>query len=47
MSVAIIAHRGESGSAPENTLPAFRRAVQLGIDFVELDYHLSADGGWS
>jgi glycerophosphoryl diester phosphodiesterase len=43
MAVAIVAHRGDSGSAPENTLPAFRRAVELGVEYVELDYHLSAD----
>ncbi|MBN1955403.1 MAG: glycerophosphodiester phosphodiesterase [Anaerolineae bacterium] len=39
-----VAHRGASGSAPQNTLAAFRRAVELGADGVELDVHLSADG---
>jgi glycerophosphoryl diester phosphodiesterase len=40
----IIAHRGASGEAPENTLAAFRRALAIGVDAVELDVHLSADG---
>ncbi|MBI2827423.1 MAG: hypothetical protein HYX69_22335 [Planctomycetia bacterium] len=42
--VLVIAHRGDSRVAPENTLPAFASAVKLGVDFVELDYHHSADG---
>jgi len=40
----VIAHRGASGLAPENTLAAFRLAARLGADGVELDVHLSADG---
>lgn len=40
---AIIAHRGASRYAPENTLPAFELAVQQGADGVELDVHLTAD----
>ena len=40
----IIAHRGASHERPENTLPAFTRAVELGADGVELDVHLTADG---
>jgi glycerophosphoryl diester phosphodiesterase len=40
----VIAHRGASGDAPENTLPAFRRAMGDGADLVELDYLHSADG---
>jgi glycerophosphoryl diester phosphodiesterase len=40
----IIAHRGDSKVAPENTLPAFRSAVKAGADLVELDYLHSADG---
>ena len=39
-----IAHRGASAAAPQNTLAAFRRAMELGADGVELDVHLSADG---
>lgn len=40
----IIAHRGASRERPENTLAAFRRAVELGADAIELDVHLTADG---
>jgi len=39
----IIAHRGASGHAPENTLAAFERAVQLGATFIETDIHLTRD----
>ena len=39
----IIAHRGASAAEPENTLPAFRRAVGLGVDGVELDVRRTAD----
>jgi glycerophosphoryl diester phosphodiesterase len=39
-----IAHRGASAAAPQNTLAAFRKAIELGADGVELDVHLSADG---
>ena len=34
----VIAHRGFSGIAPENTLPAFRLALDAEADLVELDY---------
>ncbi len=40
----VIAHRGASGVAPENTRPAFRRATEVGVDLVELDYYHSIDG---
>ena len=39
-----IAHRGASGRAPENTLAAFKRAIEFGVDAVELDLHGTADG---
>jgi glycerophosphoryl diester phosphodiesterase len=39
-----IAHRGASAYEPENTLRAFRRAIELGADMSELDLHLSKDG---
>jgi glycerophosphoryl diester phosphodiesterase len=42
--VLVIAHRGYSMLAPENTLPAFRFAMIAGADLVELDYHHSKDG---
>ncbi len=41
---AIFGHRGDSAHAPENTLAAFRLALQKGADGIELDVHLSADG---
>jgi glycerophosphoryl diester phosphodiesterase len=40
----VIAHRGSSSEAPENTLPAFDAAVRRGADAVELDVRLTADG---
>jgi glycerophosphoryl diester phosphodiesterase len=39
----VIAHRGASGHAPENTLAAFERAVELGAGFIETDLHLTRD----
>jgi glycerophosphoryl diester phosphodiesterase len=39
----VIAHRGASGHAPENTLAAFQRAVELGAPFIETDLHLTRD----
>jgi glycerophosphoryl diester phosphodiesterase len=41
---AVIAHRGASRRAPENTLEAFRLAFQMGADAIELDVRLSRDG---
>lgn len=38
-----IAHRGASAYAPENTLAAFHKAVELGFDFIELDIRISKD----
>ncbi|MGY8769191.1 MAG: glycerophosphodiester phosphodiesterase [Pirellulales bacterium] len=43
-STLVIGHRGASSEAPENTLPAFRIAVQQKADLVELDYYHSQDG---
>ncbi len=40
----VIAHRGDSHNYPENTLPAFRSAVDMGIDVVETDIHITKDG---
>jgi glycerophosphoryl diester phosphodiesterase len=40
----IVAHRGASRQAPENTMEAFRLAVEAGADAIELDVHLTADG---
>lgn len=41
--VLIIAHRGASKHAPENTLPAFAAALKTKCDLIELDYYHSAD----
>jgi glycerophosphoryl diester phosphodiesterase len=40
----IIAHRGASGTAPENTLRAFKLAFEQGADGIEGDFHLTKDG---
>lgn len=40
----IIAHRGASKQAPENTMPAFKKALELGAGGIELDVHFSSDG---
>ena len=42
--VMIIAHRGFSGAAPENTLASFQKAIEIGSDMIELDVQLSKDG---
>jgi glycerophosphoryl diester phosphodiesterase len=39
-----IGHRGAAGHAPENTLPSFRKALELGADVLELDVHATRDG---
>jgi len=40
----VVAHRGASTEAPENTMEAFRLGVEAGADAIELDVHLTADG---
>lgn len=40
----VVAHRGASAQAPENTMEAYRLAVEAGADAIELDVHLSQDG---
>src|SRR5437667_10943352 len=42
--VRVYAHRGASRELPENTMPAFRRARELGVDALETDLHATADG---
>jgi len=44
MRPAIVAHRGGSALAPENTLAAIRRAVGLGVEAVEVDVQRTRDG---
>lgn len=40
----VIAHRGHSIALPENTLEAYRRAIELGAEMIEADVHLTRDG---
>lgn len=40
----LYAHRGAAAERPENTLPAFERALEIGVDALELDVHLTRDG---
>ena len=40
----VMAHRGGRGLWPENTLYAFERAVELGVDVLEMDIHTTSDG---
>lgn len=42
--VLVIAHRGGKGIAPENTLAAFQKSFDLGVDVLELDIHAGKDG---
>lgn len=43
-SILKIGHRGASGYEPENTLISFQKAIDLEVDGIELDVHLSLDG---
>ena len=38
-----IAHRGAKAHAPENTIASFEKAIEMGVDMIELDVHLSND----
>lgn len=42
--VYVIAHRGAHRGIPENTLPAYEKAIELGADFVEIDLRTTKDG---
>ena len=42
--INVISHRGANIYAPQNTLPAFQRALEIGVDGFETDVHLSQDG---
>ena len=41
----VVAHRGGTGLGPENRLQTFAKALELGVDALELDIHQSSDGG--
>jgi len=42
--VLVCGHRGSAGTHPENTLASFEAALAAGVDMIECDVHLSADG---
>lgn len=42
--VIVSAHRGASYTMPENTVPAFERAINVGVDIIEFDVRMTADG---
>src|SRR4030042_2775350 len=42
--IIVIGHRGAAGLAPENTISAFKKALDLGVDGLEMDVLLSLDG---
>lgn len=42
--LVLVGHRGGAGLAAENTLAAFRKGIETGIDAIELDVHLTKDG---
>jgi len=39
-----IGHRGAKGYVSENTIASFKKALDIGVDGIELDVHLSSDG---
>src|SRR5436309_14001985 len=39
-----VAHRGHSIAYPENTLEAYRKAIELGIEMIECDVNITSDG---
>ncbi len=42
--IEIIGHRGARGLEPENTMRSFQKAIELGVDYIECDVHLTKDG---
>ncbi len=40
----VFAHRGYSSKAPENTMPAFKKAFEVGAHGIELDIQMTKDG---
>lgn len=45
-NIHLIAHRGYSAQAPENTVPAVKKAAEYGFDTVEFDVRMTQDGVW-
>jgi glycerophosphoryl diester phosphodiesterase len=44
--ITLVAHRGYSAQAPENTIPAIQKAAEYGFDYVEIDIRQTKDGVW-
>ena len=44
LTKGITAHRGDSSAFPENTMAAFKSAIRIGVDWIELDIHETLDG---
>ncbi len=42
-NILVFAHRGASKEFPENTLPAFKKAAELGVDYLEIDIRFTKD----
>jgi len=42
-SVYVVAHRGAHLTIPENTIPAYKKAIEMGVDFVEIDVRMTKD----
>jgi len=42
--IQIIGHRGARGIEPENTIRSFKKALELSVDYIECDVHLTKDG---
>jgi len=43
-NIILAAHRGDRKTCPENTMPAFRRAIAFGVDMIETDVRMTCDG---
>ena len=44
MACSIISHRGANTYAPQNTIPAFKKSLEIGVDGFETDVHCTKDG---
>lgn len=42
--VLVVSHRGDWRNAPENSLPAFRNCIEMGVDMIEIDLKMTKDG---
>ena len=42
--IILAAHRGDRKTCPENTMPAFEKAISFGVDMIETDIHMTKDG---